>query len=321
MSWASVKNRFRGGWSGGQSRFVLPPTIVEIEPHFVVGAHLDISRRKLRRIGTRDLEPLTINPLPNRTNIVNQEELRSTLKRVTEVIGNGARRIGLLLPDASVRVAILTLETLPADPFEAETLLRWRMKDQLPYPPEEAKLSYQVLWDEPNSVGLLVVAAKISLLAEFEQALNLKNGELELVLPSTLALLPVVPETLTEAQLLIHVCSGWITTVVVQGGRMRFWRTHPLGVAEAGDLTAGVSSEVSRVLASARDHLQIEVDKVYLCARPPAGIGLAPELATAISKEVVPLDASEYGEPLPTAEKSVFSSVGMPIAGLLANLG
>ncbi len=322
MSWVSFKNRFRSGSGAGQSRFVLPPLVLEIEPNFVVGARLDPSTRALRRIGMRELEPQTIDPVPNGNNIANVEQLRRALTGVSQVIGNGTRRVGLLVPDGSVRVVILTLEALAEDAREAETLVRWRMQETLPYPPEEAKLSYQVLWDEPGQVGLMVVAAKISLLAEYEQALGLKNGGLELILPATLALLPLVPDSESEGQLLVHVCSGWVTTVVLKGTQVRSWRTKALGSGAPEDLVTDVASEVSRVLASARDHLHIEVHKVQLCARPPAGRELGPELAQAISEEVECLaPGAGLAATLSPAETGVFDSVGAPIAGLIANLG
>jgi hypothetical protein len=321
MNWASVKNRFRSDAGESQSRFVLPPLVLEIEPDFVVGAQLDSSAGTLRRIATREMEPRTVNPVPNANNITNVEELRRAIGRVTEVIGNGARRIGLLVPDGSVRVVILTLETLAADSREADALVQWRMKETLPYPPEEAKISYQVLWDQPNSVGLMVVAAKRSLLAEYEQALGPKNGGFDLILPATMALLPLLPESETQVRLLVHVCCGGVTTVVVQGSRVRSWRTQALGSTSPEEMLLEVSSEVARVLASTRDHLKIEVEKVLLCARPPAGVRLARELMETIGRDVENLAPDgALGAGLSPAEAGIFDSVGAPIAGLLANL-
>ena len=87
-----------------------------------------------------------------------------------------------------------------------------------------------------------------------------------------------------------------------------------------GDLANDVASEVTRVLASCRDHLQFDVDKVWLCARPPATAELGPELARAISTEVLLL-APSAGDAvkLSAAEQATFDSLGAPLAGLIAN--
>jgi hypothetical protein len=320
MNWDFFKNRSWLGSDGGQARFVSPALVLEIEPSFVVGARLDSAGRSLRRIAMRGLEPQTINPLPNGPNITNSEQLRRALTGVVEVIGNGSKRLGLLLPDGSVRVAILKFETLSGNFHEVEALVRWKMKEILPYPSEEAKLSYQVLWREPGDVGLLGVAAKTTMLAEYEQALGLNNGGPGLILPSTIALLPLVPETEGGAQLLVHVCSGWVTAVLIKGSRVLSWRTKELDNAVPEDLGKDLASEVNRILASSRDRLQIEVEKVWLCARPTAASELATELSRAISKEVRGLEPHpELAATLPAAEKAVFDSVGAPVAGLISN--
>jgi hypothetical protein len=82
-----------------------------------------------------------------------------------------------------------------------------------------------------------------------------------------------------------------------------------------------VSAEVARVLASTRDRLNIEVEKVLLCARPPAGAQLARELVEIIAKEIQNLvPEGGLGSALSPAEGRIFDSVGAPIAGLLTNL-
>jgi len=328
MNWNSFINPMRMVFSGGPTRFVMPTLAFEIQPHFVAGARLDSSRHVVRRLGMRELEANTVAPLPNGPNIANLENLRLALRGVSEVIGNGGGRLGLLLPDGSVRTAILSFETLPDDPRQVDTLVRWRMKEYLAYPSDEAKVSYQILWRDAGGVGVMVLAAKQSLLAEYTDALGLKNGGPELILPATAALLPLLPDA---DQLLVHVCSGWVTTTVTAARRLALWRTKAVdGLPD--DLANQVGAEVTRVLASCRDHLHVEPEKVWLCARgtgvsPVSGHGqdahtpeLAPILAGLISKEVTPL-ASEpkWAEALPAAEQTVFQSVGAPFAGLLAN--
>lgn len=321
MNWNVFKNRSWPGSNGGQARFVSPALVLEIEPGFVVGARLDSSGRSLRRIAMRGLEPGTIGPLPNGPNITNAEQLRRALTGVADVIGNGNKRLGLLLPDGSVRVAILKFETLSGDSHEVEALVRWKMKENLPYPPEEAKISFQLLWSEPGDVGVLGVAAKITLLAEYEEALGLENGSPKLILPSTLALLPLVPETEGESQLLVHVCSAWVTAALIKGSRVLSWRTKELDNAAPEALGGELASEVNRILASSRDRLHIDVDKLWVCARPPVTQELAAELSRATLKEVHNLEPhADLAATLPAADRAVFDSVGAPVAGLISNL-
>jgi type IV pilus assembly protein PilM len=322
MKWRLGKERNGSSFAGARARVALPSVVFEIEPGFVVGAHLDVGGRWVRRISTRELEPQALNLTPSGTNIANAEQFQRALQGVSDVLGNGSGRLGLLLPDASVRVAILIFETLDENSKEADELVRWKMKELLPYPSEEARLSCQVLWKDSGNVGVLAVAARNALLAEYQGALGLGNHGPELILPSTLALMPLLSEKEGEGQMLVHICAGWVTTVVAAGSRILSWRNKELAAAAPEELMQEVAAEVARVLASSQDHLQLVVNKVLLCARPPASREWAAEISRMLSKDVECLAPGPgEGSKLSASETEVFNAVGTPIAGLLGNFG
>lgn len=307
---------------GSAARFVLPRVVFEIEPGFVVGARLDARSRQVKRLGARELEPKTVEPFPNRSNLANPEDLRVALRSLAQIIGSANGSSGLLIPDGTVRVGILGFETLPQNPKDAEALVCWRMRENLPCAPEEARLAYQVLRREARNIELLVIAVKQSVLAEYEQLLESGNGGLALVLPVTAALLPLLSEGEGTGQLLLHVCAGWLTAVVSEGSRLRSWRTVELKSQAPEDVAREAALEAARVVASARDHLQVEVERVCLCERPRALPGLEQEVSRAVSKEVVRLEpASGVARALSESERSTFDSFGAAIAGLIANVG
>jgi hypothetical protein len=218
-------------------------------------------------------------------------------------------------------VGILTFETLPDNASEAEALIRWRMKEKLPYPPEEALVSFQVLAREPGQVEVLAVAARMAVLAEYEAAFNSGNGGAGLILPATLTLLPLLPADDRRGHLLLHVCSRWVTTVVVFAGRPCIWRTRDLGGAE-GDVGREVAAEAMRILASARDRLQADLGETWLCARPAASPEMAHALAEATSQEVQVLKPrAEIASILRAEERRLFEQFGAPVAGLVSNAG
>ncbi len=339
MNWNQLKARLKPPTSERTSRFTLPASVVEIQPAFVAGVRLagktpgkrNGSTRppgRLRSIGVAALDAETLTPLPNRPNIGNRADLGRALDAVAEVIGNGTGRFGLVVPDGMVRVGILSFETLPDSPKEADALVRWRMKDNLPFPLEEARLSYQVSWREPERVEVLAVAAQKDVLAEYETALERVNGGTALILPATLALLALLPGADAVGQLVIHVCSGWITSAVVTGSRLRLWRTRQLGRTSelTPDQLREAASEVARVVASSRDRLQVDIGRIWLCARPPmipeAGALLGAELAPALSREVEHLaPSSDFAAALSNEDQILFEHYGATVAGLVENAG
>jgi hypothetical protein len=325
MDWETLKKWVRPLGHARQARsapFVLPSVVVEVEPHFVAGARLDGAGRQIHKMGVRELNPGALVPVFHRPNFANEGTVRKAVSEVAAQVGNANGRLGLLLPDAAVRVATLRFETLPDDRKEAEALVRWRMRDTLPFPPEEARVCYQVLGRGTKAVELLALAVRSSVLAEYEAVLEGVDGGAGLILPATMALLPLIPESTEGQQLLIHVFSSSITSVVVAGGGLRFWRNRSLNDTAPGEALGEVTREVGRTLAALKDHLQIELDRVWVCDRPPAIPGLGEELARTLGREVHSLPGGDgQAATLPVPEQELYKSYGRPFAGLLANSG
>jgi hypothetical protein len=319
-SWDGIRKRVWPAGGGRAVRFVLPRVVYEIQPGFVAAARLDAHARQLRRLSVREFEARAVEPVPHRSNVARPEELRAALGGLAPIVGNGNGSCGLLIPDGAVRVATLAFETLPENRADAEALVRWRMRETLQAEGEEVRLSWQVLRREPRNVELLVVAIKETILAEYEQLLEPVNGSLALVLPSTMALLPLVGEKDSAAELLLHLCAGCLTAVVVEGGRARLWRTGELRGSSPEELAREAAFEAARMVESARDQHRLEIQRVLLSERPRGLPGFEEEIGRAVAKEVVRLapDAA-MAKKLSEAEQQVYENFGTAVAGLMAN--
>jgi len=319
MNWTTLKKRLGLGGRTHTAHFVAPTFALDLEPGFVAVARLNPSKRRVQSVAVRGLPAGALAPSANKANVTDNAIVRRTIAEVSELVGNVGGRLGLLIPDLAVRVALLQFETLPEDHQEAESLVLWRMREYLPYAPEEARLSYQVLVKQPGSVEILGVAVRGSVLAEYEAALEGINGGPALVLPATVALLPLLPEE-ARGQLLLHLCPGALTAVVVAFNRVRYWRTRPLEGDAASNLEE-VGREATRVLATCQDHLGVQVQDVWFCARPPAATEVEETLAKALGRELRPLPASFVpATGLPSGQRAAIEHFGMPFAGLVANL-
>jgi hypothetical protein len=319
MSWATWKKRLGLGGHKHTGHFVAPTFALDLEPGFVAAARLSPSKRQVQSVGVRELPAGALVPSANKSNVTDNEVVRRTIAEVSERVGNVGGRMGLLIPDVAVRVALLQFETLPEDHREAETLVLWRMREYLPYAPEEATLSYQVLGKQPGPVEILGVAVRGSVLAEYEAVLEGINGGPALVLPTTVALLPLLPEE-ASGQLLLHLCPGVLTAVVVAFDRVRYWRTRSLESDAVSNLEE-VAREATRVLATCQDNLGVQVQNVWFCARPPAELEVEEVLAKALGRELRPLPANFFpAAGLPPGQREAFDHFGLPFAGLVANL-
>lgn len=251
MSWSNWKKRLGWGVHARSAHFVMPSFALDLEPGFIAAARLDPASRQVQRMGVRQLEAGALEPSPNKTNVNDEAGVRETVKEVAASVGNFGGKIGLLIPDVSVRVAVLQFEGLPDNQREAESLIHWRMREFLPYSPDEARVSYQVMVKESGRVEILGLAVRGSVLAEYEAALAGVNGGPALVLPASLALLPLLPDE-SPGQLLLHLSPGALTAVVLSLDRVRYWRTRPLEAAAGAGRREEVAREAARVLATSR---------------------------------------------------------------------
>jgi hypothetical protein len=318
MNWKELSNRLLRR-NPARLRFQLPAFVVEAEPEFVAGAHLDRSSRKIKRIGVRELVPGNLRPTAIQSNFERPAELEQAFGEMAGDLGGAGGALGLLLPDAVVRVTLLSFETLPDSNVESDALIRWRLKSLLPYGVEESRVSYEVFRNGTGPVEVLVMVARASVVAEYEAALSRLNGQLALILPATAALLPLLPST-GGGSLLIHASGAGLTTVVVAGQRVLLWRHETADSQDA--IRASAAAEAARALASASDRLKIEIQRIWVCARPSAPDDLAHSVAHATSQEVATLSCpAGFTSALSPEGRILFDRFGMPFAGLVANGG
>ncbi|MGH9435161.1 MAG: hypothetical protein ACRD06_04075, partial [Terriglobia bacterium] len=276
----------------------------------------------LRRLAASGVEAGIVEPSPLLPNVLQPQRLGDAIEAVSASLGNGGGRSGLILPDGAVRVNVLEFDTLPSKSKEVESLLRWRVKDSLGFPSEEATLSHQEIHRAEGKIELLVVAVRRQVMEQYEAALEAARGGPVFTQPATLALLPLLPETEPGGQLLTHVCSGWVTHALVQGSRLRFWRTRQLTGAESAEQAGEVVSEAARAAASARDRFGLQITKSWLCSRPLASRELKDALGGALGLPVEDLPlGNRLDAELMADERPLFSMFAAPLAGLIANGG
>jgi hypothetical protein len=324
MDW---KEQLKGFWNRltwtGTASFMLPPALFEVQPDFVMGARLSGSGNGHAHFGKVAVEPLDVGALgtsPAGPVVLNEPAVVKAFHSVVAAVGDGQPRAGLLVPDGAVRVGVFPFDELPSGKREAATLVGWRMRENLPYPPEEARVSYQTVRPSAGGLEIAAMAARASVVAELESLLDAVNRSADMILPATVALLPLLPDQGDAGHLLVHAYSAAATFAVAHKERLRFWRTRDLAGLDLDEMFGQVAAEAARVIASTEDRLDVHLGPVRLCARPPVPESWAERLAAALGREVELLQPStESGSLLSGPERAAFRSYGATLAGLAAN--
>lgn len=330
MDW---KVQLKGLWNRAvwtrTAGFTLPAVLIEVQPDFVMAARVTgkangHGQGQFGCLALKPLDPGTLAPSSAGPAILNGALLGKAVQEAALAAGNGEARVGVLVPDGVTRVGVFSFETLPANRREAATLIGWRMRENLPFAPEEARISYQTTLAGGDSkegpIEVVALAIRSAVAAEFEEILEGVNRSGALVLPATMALLPLLPREVDGGQLLVHVCANAATLAVVEGQRLRFWRTRDFTGLAPEEIFVQTAAEAARVVASTEDRLKLRLERMWLCARPPATESWVADLAEALGRDVEALEPSPEAAGLLTGEdRFLFRRYGAPLVGLVAN--
>jgi len=113
----------------------------------------------------------TVEPSFAKENIKDRDLFK---KHLLKAIPQGKRRgdIALSLPDQLVRIIIVDFDELPQIRKEAEKLILWRIKRQLPISTEEAHIDYCITERGGDKTQVVAAVASKKVIREYEDSLR-----------------------------------------------------------------------------------------------------------------------------------------------------
>jgi type IV pilus assembly protein PilM len=246
---------------------------------------------------------------PGAVNVVKPQLYREALVRCVPA----ARRTSaaIVIPDYAVRMSILDFEEFPKSDDERIPLLRFRLRKTVPYPIDEAKLSYLIQTHQPGRVDVLVVAISRPILEEYEGIFTASGYRVGLVTPSSLAMLHLCPQIERGVTLLAKLAGSKLSVLLVDNRSVRLVRSLDLAGGEDAEVSDGEAQSVGPILqqtvAYAEDELQEPVTRLLLC-------GFGSE-----TNELGQFASREFGIPHAPV-RSKFGTASQENAGLLGLL-
>ena len=198
-------------------------------------------------------------------------------------------------------------------------LLRWRLKKSVPFDMEETVVSWMRQDGREGNLEIVAAVARQSIIREYEELVSSMDSTAEVVLGSTLAVLPLLEER--GATLLVRVSGRTLTTVIVQGGNLAVYRSGEMA-ADAGTIEPqAVLDEIFPAIAYFQDTWSGMVDRVRLC-----GFGAREEIfQQALTQELKvpagPLSSSDQALWLASSARDLLSQDLDSVVGWMMNGG
>jgi type IV pilus assembly protein PilM len=220
----------------------------------------------------RELAPGTVLPDLTEPNVAQKDALRAAVEDSLGSLANGTRDIIAVLPDPTVRVALLDFDTLPNKPEEAEAVVRFRLKKSLPFDVEKARVSYHVQPGQ-GTVRVIAAVALASVIDEYEAVFREAGYAPGVVLPSMLAALGAADSD--RPTLVVKVDLRTTSIVILDKRQMLLFRTleNPRGQRITGEQLA---EEVYPSVVFFQDTYQLNIENIYVAGVPePEGAAAA----------------------------------------------
>ncbi len=232
---------------------VRPRIAVEVRPEGVYAASSPDSTGLLSQVGSGTLPAGAVVPSLRVGNIVDRVAVIAALKKTLGAVQSGkSRDLTLVIPDTAVRVLLLDFDELPSRTEDVLPVLRFRLTKLLPFPPELAQVSYQVMSRHALQLQVLVVAVPNEVLLEYESAVREAGYEPGAVLPSTLAVAAAIDEATQSAVLLVNGSEYAVTTAILRRGELLLHRTLELKSDPMSEAAASVALEPANLSLAAQ---------------------------------------------------------------------
>jgi len=263
-----------------------PKLACEIASDRILAGRLADSGSTLEACAARELAPGSVVPDLVETNLRQRNAVRESIEEALDEMARSHDVIAIV-PDAAVRVVLVEFDTLPSDPDEATSVVRFRLKKSLPFDVEKAKVSYHA---EKSANGLRVVAAVAlaSVVEDYESVFRDAGYSPGVVLPSMLAALGAADGK--RPTLVVKVDARTTSIAILNEDQLQLFRTleNTRGVTITGEQLA---EEVYPSVVFFQDTYKLNIERIYVAGLSEAG-GAAPALKAQTGAEVQELVGS-----------------------------
>jgi type IV pilus assembly protein PilM len=283
-------------------RQVRPRIAVEVRPEGVYAARANDASGLLAQVSTAPLPAGTVVPSLNQGNVADRIALIAALKRTLGAVQLGrSRDVTLIVPDSAVRVLLLDFDELPSKADDILPVIRFRLVKLLPFPPDAAQISYQVMSRHALVLQVLVVAIPNEVLAEYESAVREAGFEPGAVLPSTLAVAAAIDDAGQTASLLVNGGEYAVTTAILRRGEVLLHRTLELRADPMAEAAAAVALEPINVALAADAGADTDVAVAEMVQAGVLRDAPNPELAQLELLQAISVAAAYYEDSLAVA--------------------
>ena len=237
------------------------------------------------------LPPGAVTPAAAGANVRDREAAAAAVRDVLGRLPRRDSRVSLIVPDSAAKVSILRFETAPARRADLERLIRWKVRDAVPFGLDDAQVAWDAAAPRAGGADFVAVVMRRDIVEEYEAVAAAAGARPGIVAPASFGLLNLVRAGAPAAagagdKLLVHAAAGYNSAAIVQDGRLASYGSQP------GDRDADLADLVHRTAMYYEDRLGgAGFAQVLLAADRRAVQAVTGRLAARFDAPIVPLRA------------------------------
>jgi len=271
---------------------LLADAVFQISPSHLSGLRVSRSDGAVKGGFVQPFRTSPVVPSFDRPNITDAASLEEAIAQGQRNLHLSSGSVALLIPEPSVRVFVMSVDSFPASGKERDTFIRWRIGKQMPLIPDDARIDYAVT--PGKGVRKIIVAMARQVVVWEYEALFEKAGLRPVVVASpSLALVNLVPRDGQGTSVLLNIEDETLTVLAMTGPGWSLYRQkdigRPGGVAD--DRGETIVREAENTIRFLEDRDETRVEKLWLrCAALDELGAVAAGLRERIRVPIAPLD-------------------------------
>lgn len=292
---------------------LLPDSVFQIAPGHLSGIRVSRSDGAIKGGFVLPLAERPVAPSFDRPNVTDPAVLE-------EAIGQGMRNLhltsgsaALLIPEPSVRVFVMSVDSFPRSGKERDAFIRWRIGKQMPLIPEDARIDYAVTPGKGLRKVIVAMARQV-VVWEYEAAFEKAGLKPVLVTSPSLALVNLVHRDGRANGVLLNIEEETLTVLALADPGWSLYRQKDIGLpggASADERGDNIVREAENTIRFLQDRDQTRVDGLWLRC---ADVGQLTDIMARLRERIsLPIDLVDYAAP--DAWTSAHKAILAPLVG------
>lgn len=292
---------------------LLTDAVIQIAPGHLSGIRVSRSDGSIKGGFVRPFAGRPILPSFDRPNITDAAALEEAIDQGKRNLNLTSGSAALLIPESSVRIFVMSVDSFPGSGKERDAFIRWRIGKQMPLIPEDARIDYAATPGK-GARKVIVAMARQVVVWEYEAAFDKAGLKPVVVTAPSLALVNLIRRDGRANSIVLNIEDETLTVLALTDPGWSLYRQKDIGLpggAGADERGDNIVREAENTIRFLEDRDRTRVEGLWLrCADAAELTDIISRLGKRISLPIEPVDYAA-----PAAWTDAHKAILAPLVG------